>query len=136
MFKHILVPTDGSPLAAKGVSAGLKLAAALGARVTAVYVVVVFRAAMYGEYKQQAERTAKRALARVQKEARALGVPCAARWAADPQAWGAILRVAHTRKCDAIVMSSHGRGALGGALLGSETQRVLARAKVPVLVIR
>lgn len=39
MFKHILLPTDGSKLALKGVKAGVKLAKALGARVTGVYVV-------------------------------------------------------------------------------------------------
>ena len=136
MFKHILVPTDGSPLAAKGVKAGLKLAAALGARVTAVYVIVVFPAANYGDYKKRAQRAAKKALAAVEIEAQLLGVPCAKQFVADPQPWGAILRVAHSRKCDAIAMSSHGRGALGGLLLGSETQRVLAHSKVPVLVTR
>jgi nucleotide-binding universal stress UspA family protein len=136
MFKHILIPTDGSPLATKGVKAGLKLAAALGARVTAVYVIVVFPAAMYGEYKKRAQRAAKKALASVAIEAQILGVPCATKFAADPQPWGAILRVARSRRCDGIVMSSHGRGGLGGLLLGSETQRVLAHSKIPVLVIR
>ena len=136
MFKHILNPTDGSPLAAKGVKAGLKLAAALGARVTALYVIVVFPAAMYGEFKKRAQKTAKKALAKVETEARVLGVPCTTRFVGDTQPWGAILRVARSRKCDAIVMSSHGRGGLGGLLLGSETQHVLARSKMPVLVIR
>jgi nucleotide-binding universal stress UspA family protein len=136
MFKHILVPTDGSRLAGKGVKAGLKLAAALGARVTALYVIMVFPAANYGEYRQRAQQAAKRALAAVEIEAQVLGVPCATRFVADPQPWGAILRVAHSRKCDAIAMSSHGRGGLGGLLLGSETQRVLAHSKIPVLVIR
>ena len=69
-------------------------------------------------------------------EAQVLGVPCVTRFVSDPQPWGAILRVARTRKCDAIVMSSHGRGSLGGLLLGSETQRVLAHSRIPVLVIR
>jgi len=136
MFKHILVPTDGSSLAAKGVKAGLKLAAALGARVTAVYVILVFPAAMYGDYKRKAQKAAKKALAAVEIEAQILGVPCTTRFVGDPQAWGAILRVARSRKCDAIVMASHGRGGLGGLLLGSETQRVLAHSKLPVLVVR
>lgn len=136
MFRHILVATDGSKLAAKGVKAGLKLAAALGARVTALYVIVVFPAALYGEYKARAQRAAKKALAAVEIEARVLGVPCTTRFVGDPQPWGAILRVARSRKCDAIVMASHGRGGLGGLLLGSETQRVLAHSRIPVLVIR
>jgi nucleotide-binding universal stress UspA family protein len=148
MFKHILIPTDGSRLAAKGVKAGMKLAKALGARVTGVYVVPPYLPATYGElgvyaqsdarrnYKKNSERAAKKALAAVQIEAQVLGVPCTTRFVSDPQPWGAILRVARSAKCDAIAMSSHGRGALGGLLLGSQTQRVLAHAKIPVLVTR
>jgi nucleotide-binding universal stress UspA family protein len=63
-------------------------------------------------------------------------VACATACTEDPQPWGGILRVAHSRRCDAIVMGSHGRGGLGGLLLGSETQRVLAHSKIPVLVTR
>jgi nucleotide-binding universal stress UspA family protein len=54
----------------------------------------------------------------------------------DPQPWGGILRVARSKKCDAIALASHGRGALGGLLLGSQTQRLLAHSKIPVLVTR
>ena len=148
MFKHILVPTDGSKLAAKGVKAGVKLAKALGARVTGVYVIQPYFPPMYGEgvayvpslspqeYKKYSEKAARRALAAVEIEARAAGVRCAIQFVTDPQPWGGTLRVARTRKCDAIAMASHGRGGLGGVLLGSQTQRVLAHSKIPVLVSR
>ena len=148
MFKHILIPTDGSKLAAKGVRAGMKLAKALDARATGVYVTPPYLPAMYGElglpppaharrnYEKNARRAALEALATVEKEARAAGIACATAVLTDPHPWGGILRVARSKKCDAIVMASHGRGALGGLLLGSETQRVLARASVPVLVTR
>jgi nucleotide-binding universal stress UspA family protein len=148
MFKHILIPTDGSKLAAKGMKAGVKLARALGARVTGVYVIPPYVPAMYGEgaayipanapqeYKKASERAAKKALATVEVEAQAARVSCATQFVTDPQPWGGILRVARSRKCDAVVMASHGRGGLGGLLLGSETQRVLAHSKIPVLVIR
>jgi nucleotide-binding universal stress UspA family protein len=63
-------------------------------------------------------------------------MPCVTQFVTDPQPWGGILRVARSRKCDAIAMASHGRGGLGGLLLGSETQRVLAHSKIPVLVSR
>ena len=148
MFKHILVPTDGSKLAAKGVKAGVKLAKTLGARVTGVCVIPPYMPAMSAEgasyipaaapreYKKASERAAKKALAAVEIEAQTAGVPCATVFVTDPQPWGGIVRIARSKRCDAIAMASHGRGGLGGLILGSETQRVLAHSKVPVLVVR
>jgi nucleotide-binding universal stress UspA family protein len=149
MFKHILIPTDGSKLAAKGVKAGVKLAAALGSRVTAVYVIPPFTPPLYGEaavyyapqisgeeYKKSSERAAKKALAAVQIECETAGVRCATRFITAAHPYDGILRVARAAKCDAIAMASHGRGGLGGLLLGSETSRVLAHSKLPVLVTR
>jgi nucleotide-binding universal stress UspA family protein len=147
MFRHILLPTDGSRLAARGVKAGVKLAKALGARVTALHVIppyvppfgdaLVHIPAMSGsEHKKACERTAKKVLAQVESAARKAGVACAGVSVTDPQPWGGILRIARSKRCDAIVMASHGRGGLGGLLLGSETQRVLAHSKIPVLVTR
>jgi nucleotide-binding universal stress UspA family protein len=148
MFKHILIPTDGSKLAAKGIKAGVKLAQALGAKVTGVYVVLPYVPPVYGEaaiyyagyspkeYKQIVEKAAKKALAVVEIEAETAGVRCATRIVSDAPPWQGILKAARAGKCDAIAMASHGRGGLGGLLLGSETQRVLAHSKIPVLVIR
>jgi nucleotide-binding universal stress UspA family protein len=147
MFKHLLLPTDGSKLSAKGVKAGVRLAKALGARVTAVHVVPPYvppfgDAVLYvpavtpGEHKKACERSAKKVLDAAALEARRAGVRCDTIFVTDPQPWGGILRVAHTRKCDAIAMASHGRGGLGGLLLGSQAQRVLSHSKIPVLVTR
>lgn len=147
MFKHIALPTDGSKLAGKGVKAGVKLAKSLGARVTGVYVIPPYSPPMYAEgvsvrgtspqqYKARTEREAKKALAVVEIEAQAAGVPFAARIVTASRPYDGILRGARAAKCDAIAMSTHGRGALGGLLLGSETQRVLAHSKLPVLVTR
>ena len=148
MFKHILIPTDGSRLAAKGIKTGVKLARALGARVTGIYVAAPYLPPMYSEagiymtglsQKEQrriVERDAKKALAVLEIEAGVAKLPCRLETATDVQPWRAILRVARARKCDAIVMASHGRGGLGGLILGSETVRVLAHSKIPVLVAR
>ena len=148
MYKHILVPTDGSKLAAKGVKAGVRLAKALGARVSGVYVLPPYVPPMYGEaviyvanlppkeYKRITEKQAKKALALIEIEAQTAGVPCSTQFLVAPQPWEGILKAARARKCDAIVMASHGRGGLGGLILGSETNRVLAHSKVPVLVCR
>jgi nucleotide-binding universal stress UspA family protein len=148
MFKHILVPTDGSKLALKGIKAGVRLARSLGARVTGVYVVAPYLPPMYGEaaiyvpglsaaeYKKNAARAAKKALAAVESEARLAGAPFVTRIVYGALPWEGILRAARSGKCDAIAMASHGRGGLGGLLLGSEAQHVLARSKIPVLVVR
>ena len=148
MFKHILIPTDGSKLAAKGIKAGVKLAKALGARVSGLYVVLPYMPPVYGEaavyytgyspkeYKGIAEKAAKKALAVVEIEAQTAGVSCATRIVEDAPPWAGILKAARAYKCDAVVIASHGRGGVGGLILGSETQRVLAHSKIPVLVIR
>lgn len=148
MFKNILISTDGSRLAAKGVKAGVKLAASVGARVTAVYVTPPWRTPLISEgvvygpinspqnYKRAMERIAKKALAAVEIEAQAAGVACGTLHVTADQPWQGILQAARAKKCDAISMASHGRGGLSGLLLGSETARVLAHSKLPVLVTR
>ena len=148
MAQHLLVTTDGSRLAAKGVRESLRLAKALRARITAVYVVAP-SPAVYGEtasyyaagftpadYKKYTEKAARKALDAIEREARSARVRCATRFLADAQPWKGILRAARAARCDMIVMASHGRGAVGGLILGSETQHVLAHSKIPVLVVR
>lgn len=148
MIKHILVPTDGSRLALKGAKAGIRLAKALKARVTAVYVIPPFMPIAYGdaavyvpalspeEYKKSAEKVARRALGAVEAEAKKARVRCKTRFVTAAQPYDGILRAARAAKCDAIAMASHGRSGLAGVLLGSETTRVLAHSKLPVLVTR
>ncbi len=148
MYKHILVPTDGSTLAASGAKAGVKLAKALGAKVTGAYVIAPRVPPMYGEgiiyvpgvsaeaYKKSSEKAAREALAAVESKARAAGVRCVTRFVTANHPWEGILKVARASKCDAIVMASHGRGGIRGLILGSETTRVLTHSKIPVLVIR
>ena len=149
MFKHILLPTDGSALAAKGVKSGVRLAKALGARVTGVFVIAPYLPPMAPEaavmaasaldprdYDKAAQAQATKALARLEREARDAEVRCATQSVTAAQPWQGILKVARARRCDAVVIASHGRGGLGGLILGSQTARVLAHSKIPVLVIR
>jgi nucleotide-binding universal stress UspA family protein len=148
MYKHILVPTDGSALAMKGVRAGVRLAKGVGARVTGVFVIPPYLPPMYGEaamyvpaldpkeYRVATEKQAEKALAAVTAAAREAGVRCKGVFLTDPQPWKGILRAARREKCDAIAMATHGRGGLGGLILGSETTRVLAHSKIPVIVTR
>jgi len=150
MYRHLLLPTDGSSLALKGVRAGIGLARALGARVTAVYVAPEYLPPIYGEamvyaapggfspaaWKKHIAGLSAKALGAVEREARKAGVRFASHCVTDAQPWAGILRAARAKKCDAVAMASHGRGGLGGLLLGSETTRVLAHSKIPVIVIR
>jgi len=149
MFRSILIPTDGSRLAARGIKAGVRLARALGARVTGVYVIFPYVPTIYGEAalyyvpglspkdgKKLYEKQAKKALDVLRAEAARARVRCSTRYVTSGQPWQAILRAARAAKCDAIVMASHGRGGLGGLILGSETTHVLANSKLPVLVVR
>jgi nucleotide-binding universal stress UspA family protein len=148
MYKHILVPTDGSRLSVKAIKAAVQLAKALGARVTGVYVIPPYVPPMYGEavvyvpevspkrYKELSDKEAKKALAAIEIEAQTAAVPCKVTSVTHDQAWQGIIRTAHAKKCDLIVMASHGRRGLTGLLLGSETTKVLTHSKTPVLVCR
>ncbi|HEX5092352.1 MAG TPA: universal stress protein [Burkholderiales bacterium] len=148
MFKHILIPTDGSRLALKGVKAGVRLAKALRARVTGVYVIPPFMPVAYGdaavyvpsispqEYRRHSEAAARKALGAIEAEAKKARVRCRTKFVTAVRTYEGILKVARGAKCDAISMASHGRSGLTGALLGSETTRVLAQSKLPVLVTR
>jgi nucleotide-binding universal stress UspA family protein len=117
--------------------------------VTGAYVIPPYMPPVYGEaavyyvpqlsateYRKSAERAAKKALAAVAIECETAGVRCATRIVTAAHPYDGILRAARAARCDAIAMASHGRGGLGGLLLGSETSRVLAHSKIPVLVTR
>ncbi|HEX5128246.1 MAG TPA: universal stress protein [Usitatibacter sp.] len=145
MYKHILVPTDGTPLSRKAVRAAAQLASTMNAQVTAVHVMQPWdppagaEAAAFQlpriaqEYDRHVRATAKTVLDEVASDVKA---PCETVAVFDSHPWEAIVKVAAERKCDVIVMASHGRGGLAGLLLGSETQKVLTHSKTPVLVCR
>ena len=146
MYKHILVPTDGTALSLKAARAAARLAATLKARITAIYVIAPFMPPMSSEsiafhaaysvkeYDRAMRKIADRALAKVQAAAGKVKVDAVA--VTHPAPWEAIVKTASARRCDLIVMASHGRRGLAGLLLGSETQKVLTHSKTPVLVCR
>jgi len=148
MYKNLLVPTDGSKLSDQAVKVAIMLAAALGARITLFYAMPADPAPLYAEsavmaayvppevFKEQVSRFAARALAKAAGKAMAAGVKVKTLQAASETPFAGIVAAAGKHKCDLIVMASHGRRGLSGFLLGSETQKVLAHSKVPVLVVR
>lgn len=145
MYSHILIATDGSELAGKAVTAGLKLAKALGARVTAVTATEPW-SAMVGpegsafsfpieEYEKSSSDRAREILAGVSKEASSLDVHCTASHVTEFPA-EAIIEAARSSGADLIVMASHGRRGIARALLGSQAARVVTLSSVPVLICR
>jgi len=147
MYKHILIPTDGSPLSNAAAAAGVRLAKKLGARVTGLFAApaatpLVYRDVLpvgYGTPQQNAaliKRAAARHLDIIERAAKGAGVRCETVSLVDDFPADAILVQAKKRGCDLIFMASHGRRGLRGVLLGSETQKVLAGSALPVLVYR
>ncbi len=142
MFKHILIPTDGSELSQKSVTAGLEIARSLGARVTAYSCVVEylpmteFAVETPQSVMELMEAEADRHLSDVTQAAQKLGVNCNAIKTVEFSPYTGIINTARDQGCDLILMSSHGRRGLAGLLLGSETQKVLTHSTVPVLVYR
>ena len=149
MYKHILVPTDGSELSDKAVEAAIKLAKLAGARITAFHALEPYP--LQGAYAAEAsgvaelqpevfaersEEYAKRVLDAVASAAAAANVQCTTNYATSRSASQAIVNKARAENCDLIVMASHGRRGLEGFLLGSETQKVLTHSTIPVLVYR
>ena len=127
MYRHILIPTDGSALAEHGVAHGLALAKSVGARVSAINVVEPLFA-VTGDFASVLDHVANAA-----KEA---GVSCETIQVENRQPHQAIIATAEDKGCDLIVMSWHGRSGLSTLLIGSVTSKVLAYAKTPVLVCR
>lgn len=148
MYKHILLPTDGSKLAAKAVKQGIALAKSVGAKVTAVTVTPEYQMAMdegfvlpnstmlKKRFEEESARRANAILAGVQAEAQAAGVACATAIATSGRPYEEIIKQAKKARCDLIMMASHGRRGLSGILLGSETVKVLTHSTIPVLVVR
>jgi nucleotide-binding universal stress UspA family protein len=147
MFKHILVPTDGSPLSSDTVKRAIAFARETGAKVTFFFAKPDYPVAFYGEgalidpttpdkFAEMAEKQAQEILAAHEAAAKAEGVNSASLSSVSDIPYEAIIAAAETSGADLIFMASHGRRGFSGLLLGSETQKVLTHSKIPVLVYR
>lgn len=148
MYKHILLTTDGSEFAKKGVDHGLDLAKLTGARVTLVSVTEpialsdISAAASGGvenpfaRYEQQMDTHFRKVAEPIEMKAQEMGIAIETERDTDSAPAEAIVRIAERKGVDLIVMASHGRRGLSKLLLGSQTTEVLVRTKVPVLVVR
>ncbi len=148
MYKNILIATDGSELAARGVEHGLALAGPLGAKVTVLTITEplqreAVQAAIAGgvhdpvaRYDQQIDAVMKERFASIGRRVSEHGVSVDLLHEIDDHPAEAIIRVANLKRCDLIVMASHGRRGVQRLLLGSQTAEVLAHSAIPVLVVR
>ena len=146
MFKHILIPTDGSDLSERAVKAGIDFAKAIGAKVTGFRAMELY-AWQYGdvipldvystELREERETAlSNKSLQSVTDYAKSAGVMSQVYHAKGIVPYEGIIKAAEDNGCDLIFMASHGRRGLAGLLLGSETVKVLTHCKIPVLVYR
>lgn len=152
MYRHLLVPTDGTAPSRSCLNHAVELARAVGARITVFYArespyshtavlpygleAVAFDAELTARFEASSQEHANRLLADAVSIAEASGVVAAGDSVEAVTVWRAILDAASRHGCDLIMMASHGRAGLAGLLLGSETLRVLTHSAIPVLVDR
>jgi nucleotide-binding universal stress UspA family protein len=149
LYDHILIATDGSDLAQRGVDQGLSLAKALGSKVTVIVATERFplqgattssgwvgSPVDYEQYDAGQKQFASDILSAVKAEAGALGIDADTVHVPMQHPATAILNTAASLDCDLIVMASHGRRGISRMLMGSQTAEVLANSRAPVLVVR
>lgn len=149
MYKHILLPTDGSEIAQAGVDHGLALARRHGSKITVVTVTeplggqFAFASDLWSPSDEETAtfdvtqaQIAERILTPVRQKAEALGLAVETLHVPWRRVAGALIDAAREKGCSLIVMSSHGRTGMNRIMLGSQTAEVLATAEVPVLVVR
>ena len=148
-YKHILLPVDGSDPSRRAEKECIAFAKSIGAKVTAIHVVYHFHlhyqpwatpkslhTKIEKEHEEEAREIAQKMVSEFVKRAKAQAVACDALVVVGDQPHEEIIKSAEERKCDLIMMASHGRRGLDALLLGSETVKVLTHTKIPVLVVR
>lgn len=145
MFKHILLPTDGSEASEIAIKKCIQFARDTGAKVTGFHVtpefhVITYQTEMLEDTKEQFIQAGKvhaaTYLASIENAAREAGVPCSVAYTSSDHPYEAIIEAAKEHHCDLIAMASHGRKGVKGVLMGSETHKVLTHSQIPVLVYR
>ena len=147
MYKKILLPTDGSERSRDAIKQGIAFAKWAGAAVVGFHVIQPFSVSVFGQpvtsdvlpqnrYAEAVRHVGETLLAEIERAARDAGVPYSGSSVEAESPAMAIVAAAENEGCDLIIMASHGRGGLSGLLLGSQTIKVLAHCKIPVLVCR
>lgn len=146
MFQRLLVPVDGTDLSDRAMAASIELARQMGCAITGFVAEPMLEppshpvssGALLRDAEEHDAMTAAHAqevLGRFEQRAREAGVPFEGHHAQVPRVDRAIIAAAESRGCDMIVMVTHGRGAFGEFLYGSQTKAVLSGSKLPLLVL-
>ena len=148
-YKHIMLPVDGSELSRKAEKECIAFAKSTKAKVTTIHVVSHFHlhfqpwatpksvhAKIEKEHEEEATAIAQKMISAVTKRVKGDGVECDGMVVVGDHPYEEIIKSAEHRKCDLIMMASHGLRGLNAVLLGSETVKVLTHTKIPVLVVR
>jgi nucleotide-binding universal stress UspA family protein len=149
MFKHILIPTDGSTASRKAVVRAIQLAKEQNARVTAMWVGPPWEPNLYAydegvprgfvsprQHLAHVKKAADRQLAYAKQAAATARVRCRCVHSEGAFPDIEIIKAARRNRCDLIVMASHGHRGFLRALIGSVTAKVLAQTDTPVMVCR
>jgi nucleotide-binding universal stress UspA family protein len=145
VFKHILLPTDGSPACLAAAAACIRFAAEVGARITALHVEQPVHMYTYefdvteqahDSYRRMRAQHARECLGPIEELARQSKVDCTSVVIDADEPYEGIIKTARERHCDVVMMASHGRRGARALLLGSQTQKLLAHSAIPVLVYR
>ncbi len=147
MFKHLLVPTDGSPLSQSTVERAVSFAKESGAHITFFYAEPEAPATYVGlgaisnphltkAVHERLDSVAQDILNAAREVAASAGVKSQQVVLVGDRPYELIIQAAESNACDLIFMASHGRRGVTALLLGSETNKVLTNSKIPVLVYR
>lgn len=146
MFRHILIPTDGSALALKAAKAAIRYAADHGSKVTVFHAIDAWQPAYtsafaadarsFVNFEKRAQEAGEAVVEDVRRLAEAAGVPCASLVSKVRTPYEGIVDAARKRKCDLIWIAPHGRRGMARLMLGSVSQKVVSLADVAVLVYR
>ena len=144
MYKHILVPIDGSSTASLAVERAAEQAKAFGSKVTLIFVISPYPFAHLGgefavgqeDYQSAAVAEANEVLRTAKAKLDAVGVGADTCLQKASTVWRGVAQVVQERSVDLIVIGSHGRSGLERFMLGSVTQAVLSHTHVAVLVVR
>jgi len=147
VYKHILIPTDGSELAERALAAGIAFAKSVNARLTVFTAVEEYRvpgqseimarhAQSIDQHAAEAEGKAEAILRPARERAAVAGVACETCHALSDRPYEAIIQAADSHGCDLIFMASHGRRGLRALVYGSQAQGVLTHSTIPMLIYR
>lgn len=145
MYSRILVPIDSSPTAQRGLQEALALAKRLESAVVLLHVVDAYpmmvemaTSTTWDRISEGLREAGRNVLEAAHAMATKQGVACEAvlEDVAAARVADVIVEQAKQRRCDLIVMGTHGRRGAGRALLGSDAELVLRLSPVPVLLVR